>query len=300
MHKLIMASHTVIKNINAFVVDFLIAHCSSEVVEQWNSKQNQKRYKKKLKTKKRRGGKPKRAKTAYLYFCIDPDNRAEAKNRLDDEAKNTDVVREVAKMWNKLKTSDDDDDIARKTRYHELASKDKERYDDEKHSCSSSAEADEDAIKKKPKRAKTAYLYFCIDPDNRAEAKSRMDDDAKNTDVVREVAKMWNKLKTSDDDDDIARKTRYHELASKDKERYDDEKQSCSPVVPKVNRSIVRVKSSTGYRSFIKNRKEFISNETPDAKNVMAIIKEEWNTMSEEEKQSWEASVGVVAGAVPY
>jgi hypothetical protein len=203
-----MTSHTVIKNINAFVVDFLIAHCSSEVVEQWNSKQNQKRYKKKLKTKKRRGGKPKRAKTAYLYFCIDPDNRAEAKNRLDDEAKNTDVV--------------------------------------------------------------------------------------------REVAKMWKKLKTSDDDDDIARKTRYHELASKDKERYDDEKQSCSPVVPKVNRSIVRVKSSTGYRSFIKNRKEFISNETPDAKNVMAIIKEEWNTMSEEEKQSWEASVGVVAGAVPY
>lgn len=63
--------------------------------------------------------KPKRAKSAYIYFCSAM--RATVKEELGDEAKATEVTRELGKRWKQLTDEE-------KQPYQDLADEDKERY----------------------------------------------------------------------------------------------------------------------------------------------------------------------------
>jgi len=72
-------------------------------------------------------------------------------------------------------------------------------------------------VKEGPQRAKSAYLFYCVE--NRPIVVSE-NPEIKNTEIVTELAKRWNSVKTEGGDG----YKKYEDLAKNDKERYDQEK----------------------------------------------------------------------------
>ena len=85
---------------------------------------NDSSVKKVRKTKKVKEG-PTRAKSGYLIFCVDKRPIVVSEN---PSITNTDVVTELAKRWNAVKSAGGDE----LKKYEELAKLDKERYEQEK------------------------------------------------------------------------------------------------------------------------------------------------------------------------
>ena len=73
----------------------------------------------------------------------------------------------------------------------------------------------------KPKRGKSAYIFFCAK--KREEAKSNLGDGAKATEVTAEIGMMWNALKASTKKDDKKLLTALQAKEAEDKARYDGE-----------------------------------------------------------------------------
>ena len=156
---------------------------------------------------------PKRGKSSYLYFC--QDNRDQVKKSLGNDAKATDVTRQLGVRWNELKNNKKK---AKKLKeYVKLAEADKERYQKEKESYSPPDNITSHAAKKKgPKRAKSAYLYFCSEL--RPTVKNDLGEGTKATEVTKELGARWNILKSEDGT------APYDKLAAKDRVRYQKEK----------------------------------------------------------------------------
>ena len=74
---------------------------------------------------------------------------------------------------------------------------------------------------KKPKRARSAYIFFCIKM--RPEAKKQLDVNSKSTDIIKKLAEMWKTLKLSTNNDDIKILESFKEEANIDKLRYEAE-----------------------------------------------------------------------------
>ena len=140
--------------INEFFTSFLQENDSSndKIVSEWKKQENiislnkvlEKFTKTVGKEKQKEPNKPKRAKSAYTYFCSD--NREKAKLELGDEYKNAEIFSKLGDMWNILKM-----DQSRKTelqKYTNLAAEDKVRYKKEMSSYQSSHN-NEDIPKKK-------------------------------------------------------------------------------------------------------------------------------------------------------
>ena len=72
-------------------------------------------------------------------------------------------------------------------------------------------------VKEGPQRAKSAYLFYCVE--NRPFVVSE-NPDIKNTEIVTELAKRWNNVKTTGGDGH----KKYEDLAKNDKDRYEQEK----------------------------------------------------------------------------
>ena len=128
-----MTTNTQIKNINVLFIEFLEEHGSEDMVQMWQGEYQEKLMKlfpKKAKkaTSPKDPNKPKRGKTAYIFFCAD--NRAKVKEDLGDEAKATEVTTELGRLWNELKESDSKSDRKKMENYKKQAVEDKERYDD--------------------------------------------------------------------------------------------------------------------------------------------------------------------------
>jgi hypothetical protein len=219
---------------------FLDEHGSEDMVQMWQEDPNQDEFMKLIpsKTKKTSSpkdpNKPKRGKSSYLFFCAD--NRAQVKEEMGDEAKATEVTSELGRRWTALKESTTSKDKKKLTEYELEASKDKERYlsdmvdyeppsDEEienakskksKKSKKSISKKDKDPDK--PKRGKSAYLFFCAD--NRAQVKEDLGADSKGSDVLTELGRLWNELKESTTAKDKKKLKEYELDASKDKERY--------------------------------------------------------------------------------
>lgn len=132
---------------------------------------------------------PKRALSAYMYFC--KDKRPDVARRFKSLG---DVSKELARLWSL--TSDGD-----KKPYEELAAKDKERYEKEKIELGISKPATAKARKKskskskkavgkpKKKRGPTAYILFCSE--HRADI---VDDDGNKLplgETTKRLAQMW-------------------------------------------------------------------------------------------------------------
>ena len=220
-----------LKNINEYIQSFLSEHGSDELIDAWNSKDTQKKFLKILqddsptkKTSLKDPNKPKRNKTAYIFFCSD--RRQEVKEELGDGAKTTDIMSRLGELWNELnEEAKTNEEVIEQ--YKKAASDDKERYDLEMASYESPSEEEIIANKKaskvkdpnRPKRNKTAYIFFCSA--NRTNVKNELGDDAKTTDVSIELGKRWNALKDSTKSSDKKEFAKYEKEAIEDRKRYD-------------------------------------------------------------------------------
>ena len=213
--------NTLVKHINKMVGMFLQNNADAANQEElWMSPENQKQVKSVLTRANNKAvvkdpNAPKRAKSAYLFFC--DDNRDKVKKQLGKDAKATDVTKELGAQWNKLKV--DKKQRKKLADYQKKADADKSRYQEEKEKYTPPAHLMQPE-KTGPKRAKSAYLFFC--GENRDKVKKQLGKDAKATDVTKELGAQWNKLKEKNGT------APYEKMAAKDQERYLKEKEEMS------------------------------------------------------------------------
>jgi hypothetical protein len=200
--------------------------------EAWNSKDNQKQLAtltKPTKTAKEKKAKdpnkPKRGKSAYIFFCAE---EREAVKRDMPEAKATEVTTELGVRWSALKESTKSKDKKRIEKYTQQALDDKTRYEEEMsgYQPPSDDELMKNSHKKSkskkdpnaPKRGKSAYIFFCAA--KRAEVKEELGEEAKATEVTSRLGELWNELKESEDSGDVEELESYNRMAAADKDRY--------------------------------------------------------------------------------
>lgn len=225
-------SNTTLKKLNNLVSAFFAEHDSSDNLgTNWLTPAIQKQVKSlfsnKAENRKHKDpNAPKRGKSAYLWFCSE--HRDTVKTDLGGDAKATDITTELGVRWNQLKN--DKKRAKELTKYEKLASEDKSRYDSEKTQYVPPVNENDDGRKKRkksdksgPKRAKSAYLYFC--DEKRGSVKST-DPDMKATEVTTRLGQLWKELKN--DNKRAGELKKYEELAASDKARYDTEKESTS------------------------------------------------------------------------
>jgi upstream-binding transcription factor len=178
--------------------------------------------------------KPKRGKSAYLFFCAD--HRDEAKSQLGEEAKATEVTAELGRMWNEIKESAKKEDKQKLSKYEDMAKSDKERYLSEMEGYEQSSEEEmvdegskkkseqpieEELIieeddtemenlkkllaeknkskktseKKTSEKKTTGFSIFC--KETRKEVKEE-NPDAKSADITKLLSGMWKELSKED------------------------------------------------------------------------------------------------------
>jgi hypothetical protein len=329
----IMTTNAQMKNINAYVEAFIAEHGDENMVELWQDEEVQKQFNKLINaTKKGKDSgkkdpnKPKRGKSAYIFFCAD--HREKAKEELGDGAKATEVTAELGRQWNELKASTKASDKKKLEKYEEQARNDKERYEGEMADYTPPPSDGEDDGKKvnvkkgkgkgsgkkdpnKPKRGKSAYIFFCAD--HREKAKEELGDGAKATEVTAELGRQWNELKASTKASDKKKLEKYEELAREDKERYESEMVEYSPKESDVDPEATQIiepekkagekkagekkagekkdsgKKVTGYVLFCKEYREKVVADNPELKGaeITKILAGMWKDLDSEEQEEW-------------
>ena len=220
-----------LKQLNKLVLAFLSENVdAANLDELWMDSSTQKQVKSLLSRASRPPkdpNAPKRGKSSYLYFC--EDNRAKVKKSLGTDAKATDVTRQLGVLWNKLKN--DKKQGKKLKEYVALAAADKERYQKEKESYVPPDNGSHQVEKKGPKRAKSAYLYFCSAL--RPTVKKDLGEGSKATDVTKELGARWNTLKAE------GGTAKYDKLAAKDRVRYQEEKEASQRTAPSEEDELV-------------------------------------------------------------
>jgi hypothetical protein len=220
-----------------FVAKFLSDNGSEELVNAWNTQENIEAFNVvEIKTTKRSSdkikdpNKPKRGKSAYIFFCAK--KREEAKANLGDGAKATEVTSELGRMWNALKASTKSTDKKLLASLEAEAAEDKTRYNQaiEGYVAPSDEELAAMVPVKKtrktsdkdpnaPKKGKSAYIFFCSAM--RPVLKEDLGEEGKSS-IMAELGKRWKELK--DDDDRAEELAKYTKMAADDKARYEEEK----------------------------------------------------------------------------
>jgi len=318
------------KNITNYIEAFLLDHGSEEMVEMWQGKENMKSFTqvlkkatKKISAKKLKDpSKPKRGKSAYLYFCAA--NRAQVKEDLGDNAKATEVTSELGVRWQEFKASNKAKDKKSLKSFEDDAAIDKQRYIDEMEGYEAPSDEELELLQKKkkkskakkkdpnkPKRGKSSYLFFCAD--KRAGIKEDLGDDAKATDVTVQLGVRWNELK--EDDDRADEMAVYVEQATEDKARYEDEMKDYTPqeddeynsddgkkaAAPKAKKNKAKArkkkvekksekkKPKSGFTNFCKEHRDKVKKENFDMKamEVTKKLKKMWMALCTNEKKEW-------------
>jgi hypothetical protein len=198
------------KSVNALVGELIKR--DSSLKNKWKSPEMQTQLKTIL-TKSKNSDKdqdhPKRAKSPYLYFC--EDNRNIVRDEMGENAKATDITKELGVRWQKLNNDTKQKSKNLLKKYEKLAEEDTIRYKSEK----AKYLADKN-INKGPKRSKSAYLYFC--EDKREEIIKEMPENSKVTEITKKLGERW---RIEVENKNIAK---YEKLAKEDKDRYFEEK----------------------------------------------------------------------------
>lgn len=225
---------TDVTKIMEYVANFLNENNCSELTELWMEKQPD--IEKMSKTKKTTGktsgkdpNKPKRGRSAYIYFCTE--NRAEIKENMDGEPTPAEVMREMGRCWREIKDSTEEEDVEKHQKYTEMASKDKERYLNEMESYVPLDENEVEALNNnkkkksskkknddKPKKARSAYIFFCVE--KRAEIKEE-NPDATPQDITKIIGELWNEYKN--EAEYASELEKFNEMNRQDKLRYEKE-----------------------------------------------------------------------------
>lgn len=280
-----------LNNINFFVNKFL--NTNNLPQDKWNSKSNQQELKKLFNNNIKDPNTPKRAKSAYLIFC--EENRESIHKELGHSAKITEVTRILGSKWREL--NNDPKRSSELQNFKDLAAKDKERFLQEmKNFQPTTVSETETKTKTKtkqegPKRAKTAYLYFC--DANRVlvneELSKKLSEKPNAKEIIKELGNRWNLIK------DTEKSKEYFELWEKDKIRYNNEKESYLNTKNQTNIS----NSVNDYKTFCAKRRPELKKEYPDKKanEITKIIASEWKNFSKENTQEnkEEFTIGVLA-----
>ena len=214
---------------------------------------------------------PKRGKSAYLFFCAAL--RDTVKTSLGADSKATEVTKELGARWNKLKASTKASDKKALSGFVDEAAADKARYDSEK--VDYVPPVGDDLVEPKrrggkkvnkdgPKRAKSAYLFFC--DANRNSVKSK-DPSLKATEVTSELGRLWNELKA--DKSRVNDLDGFTSLATADTARYQQEKADSA-----VNSSTDKVSAKTA-KPAAKSTKPAAKSTKPAAKSTKPVAKTE-------------------------
>ncbi len=217
---------------NNFVVFFLNTYTDKNIIEQWNSKENQSAFvkmitdfiskeskddKKPRSSKKSKNpkdeNKPKKPLTAFFIFLSDKRGEIKAEN---PELSVAQISKVVSERWKLL--SDDEKAI-----YDEKANNDKIRYETEMANYVPSTEIETESSKTKkikkikdkdaPKGVKTAYMFYASD--NRASVKES-NPDMKGPAISKQLGLNW-----KSESDEI--KNKYKQLEEEDKIRFNNE-----------------------------------------------------------------------------
>ena len=313
-----------------FVAKFLSDNGSEELVEIWNAQENIEAFNVvEIKSTKRSSdkikdpNKPKRGKSAYIFFCAK--KREEAKANLGDGAKATEVTAELGKMWNALKASTKSADKKLLASLEAEAAEDKARYneameeyvapsDDELAAIvpAKKARKTSDKDPNAPKKGKSAYIFFCAAM--RPQVKEELGEEGKSS-IMAELGKRWKELK--DDDDRAEELAEYTKMAADDKSRYEEEKsfgKSNEPVeeeqAKKVEVEDVETddekpapkkkekktedekKPKTGYAYFCSYNRKGVKTDNPDmkAQDITRELARLWKEMSKNEQKVWSDS----------
>ena len=278
--------NTLVKNLNKLVVTFLQEN-GTDLESSWMNSQNQNSIKNLLskieKNKNKDPNAPKRGKSAYLFFCTA--NRDKVVKDMGKDAKATEITKELGVRWNKLK-----DDPKRKKEldvFEKNATADKVRYQKEMETYVPPPTLVK-KVRTGPKRGKSAYLFFCTA--NREKVVKDMGNDAKATEITKELGKRWAKLKQT-------KKTKeFDDLAAKDKARYFKEKSEMSSedapaeveaeVEAEPEAEPVETKKLSGYQLFCSEKREEYRKKHPSAKPsaVNKLLSTAWKGLSAEEQ----------------
>ena len=147
-----------------------------------------------------------------------------------------------------------------------------------------------------PKRAKSGYLFFCQET---REYVVEENPDMKNTDIIRELGRLWQEL-------DTRTKTKFNKMAIKDKSRYTIEMESYVP--PEITEEDGGLKSTrrkkdpnapkrpkSSYLFFCQEERANVVGENPDMKNT-DIIRElgrRWKILDEDGRVPFIEQAGV-------
>jgi structure-specific recognition protein 1 len=277
---------------------------------------------------------PKRGCSSYIFFC--QDKRAEVKEANPD-FKGTAITVELGRMWREDVSEED------KEKYTSMATNDKERYNSAMADYTPSAEfleskSDSDSSDSKkpkktkkdrkpgPKKARSAYIFFCVD--KRADVKAA-NDDMNTKDITSELGRLWRE----DYKDDAKKSKKWMTMAKKDKERFEKEKaewvdpsgESCAPDAKKSSKKTESDESTsddeksetesdektkgkktkgkkktakkadkkgskaTGFIAFCQQTRETMRTENPDwsMKQVTNEMSKIWESMDDDEKSNY-------------
>lgn len=251
-------------------------------------------FKPKSKRKKGKKNGPKRPKSAYIFFC--QDKRPEVREN-NPEMKATEVTKELGAMWNEIKETDDALD------YFNLAKEDKVRYNQELENTPAVTSEDDDQEKPKkkkknkkdgPKKAKSAYIFFC--KEKRAEVKEK-NDELNPKEITSELGRLWNLIKGTN------KAQKYIDMAEEDKERYKNEsnneetkeepkeKKKPKKQLPKKkeDKEEKKPKKMTAYNLFCKEKFDDVQQDFPTLKkkDIRAKLSEMWKDIKENDKDTF-------------
>jgi hypothetical protein len=273
------------------------------------------------KTSSKDPNKPKKGRTAYIYYCSE--TREKLKKELGEDTTHTDIMRELGVRWKKLKTSDDPEDIKEIERLNEMVKKDKERYEQEMENYIPPTDEELEQLNttkrkrkttsknRKPKKPRTAYIFFCAELRPKVKERYGISD---NKQVIKELSRLWAEFKADDELEDEY--DRFREMSKKDKERYEQEMKTYtsteeqdkslddnndldkdSKIKPKkrrlpafiTNSQQTKKKPGLGFDKFYQANKEDYEVEHPDATegDIKKMLAKEWKKVEPTEKRRW-------------
>ncbi len=224
---------------------------------------------------------PKGAKNAFVFFCAD--NREDVKKE-NPKLKSPELMKKLGEMW-----KDADEDM--KKEYQEKAATDKKRFVQEMEEYEPKEgfkcpKKSSKAERTSPKRARSAYIFFCSD--KRAEVAAK---GLKNTEILKELGKMWSNLSEK-------KKKPYAKMAEEDKKRYDEEMKTYVPEDDdskgKKGKKGKSAKAGekrplSSYMLFCKDKRDEVKKENPELKSTEITKKlgELWRGLSEKKKKKY-------------
>ena len=243
----------------------------------------------KSKSKKKDDGKPKRAKSAYQFFC--QDKRAEVKKTLEEENEEKPSAKEInaelSRMWSELKGSKKKADKAALSEYEQMKMLDKNRYDNEMAAFSGSEVETETEVE-----AEAEVKEVEIE----AEAEAEAEDDEVKFETDGEIV-ADDEIVANDEDKYEKALTELTKTINKGRRKLPDSitkaTKATKATESKQKRPTVK---QTGYSLYAKEMRAEVKEENPDSKaaEITKMLQEMWKDLDDEEKDEFKERAKVL------